>query len=520
MASPTSSTPAKGPDINDIKSPTSEVKKQDAAAALSGLFAGDEAAAEPQPEAATKREAEWDGGAGSDPKKARLDGPAPAAPAAGPTADDILAATAAQAASSTTAAPSLPDPAAKQGAIEIDSEAVDKALEIQEEAEAAAREAAAVAAAAGGGDWSMQNLYNATQAQAAVQAAAAASLPPAASLPVPPAGSSDADLKPAVGTLVHSPRGASAAAAAPLPFSTKSRKEKSLGVLCRNFMELFRDAPPNPGTQGPVIEICQIADHLGVKRRRVYDIVNILESIDVVCRVKKNTYRWHGKENLPHFFAELQRLGQDEAQAGRYSPARGMAQTCQKLIQIFLVSQRTEIVLNDAAEEVLGPVEESDEAGYQKAMKTKVRRMYDIANVLQAIGIVSKENIGSNSTDSRPSFRWVFEVPPGEMHRFRPGGTYVPPIVTQFERPAHVLATGGGGGEGTAAAHAVAAAGAGDDPEGAAAAAGAVGGVVLSEEMSLQAAAAAEAVINDLPPGVAAGMATAVEPAKNVEVRL
>ena len=350
-------------------------------------------------------------------------------------------------------------------------------------------------------------ILQATQAQAAAQAAAAAAgLPPAAGLPVPPSGPSDADLKPAVGTLIHSPPGpSSAGGAVPSNFSTKSRKEKSLGVLCRNFMELFRDAPPNPGTQGPVIEICQIADHLGVKRRRVYDIVNILESIDVVCRVKKNTYRWHGKENLPHFFAELQRLGQEEAQAGRYSPARGMAQTCQKLIQIFLVSQRTEIVLNDAAEEVLGPVEESDETGYQKAMKTKVRRMYDIANVLQAIGIVSKENIGSNSTDSRPSFRWVFEVAPGEMHRFRPGGTYVPPIVTQFERTSHALAAGGAAG--------------GDDPE-AAAAAGAVGGVVLSEEMSLQAAAAAEAVINDLPPGVAAGMATVAEPAKNVEVRL
>lgn len=47
MVSP-SSTPAKGPDINDVKSPTSEVKKQNAAAALSGLFAGDETAAEPQ----------------------------------------------------------------------------------------------------------------------------------------------------------------------------------------------------------------------------------------------------------------------------------------------------------------------------------------------------------------------------------------------------------------------------------------------------------------------------------------
>ena len=166
MVSPTSSTPAKGPG----RSPTSEVKKQNAAAALSGLFAGDEAAAEPQAsaffngpsrrkrhprsklnltlslqtgEAATaKREAGWDGAAGSDPKKARLDDPAAAA-------------------AELAAAPSLPDPAAaKPGAIEIDSEAVDKALEIQEEAEAAAREAAAAVAAAGDGDWSMQNLYN------------------------------------------------------------------------------------------------------------------------------------------------------------------------------------------------------------------------------------------------------------------------------------------------------------------------------------------------------------------------
>lgn len=150
---------------------------------------------------------------------------------------------------------------------------------------------------------------------------------------------------------------------APLPMSpqpTKSRKEKSLGVLCANFMDLFKNAPPNRDNNGTVIEICQISEHLGVKRRRIYDVINILEAIDIVCRVKKNTYRWHGKEGLPKWFADLQKSGIEEIQAKQAAiatgqdpnavpsgtaKAKGMAQTCQKLIQLFLVSGRVEIAL-------------------------------------------------------------------------------------------------------------------------------------------------------------------------------
>ena len=227
-----------------------------------------------------------------------------------------------------------------------------------------------------------------------------------------------------------------------VPAPTKSRKEKSLGVLCGQFMELFKDAPPNRDNNGTVIEIMQVADHLGVKRRRIYDVINILESIDIVCRVKENTYRWHGKDNLPRFFAELQRAGLEEqanrqavaaaaaaavaAQGGPEAPpaaalpakTKGMAQTCQRLVQIFLVSGRTDIGLNEAAEEVLGPLSPDEEANAQRAMKTKVRRMYDIANVLQAIGILRKENVGSTSLQNKPSFRWTFEVPPSEMAQY------------------------------------------------------------------------------------------------------
>jgi E2F/DP family winged-helix DNA-binding domain len=63
-----------------------------------------------------------------------------------------------------------------------------------------------------------------------------------------------------------------------------SRKEKSLGELCRRFLYAY-------GSEGKdVLLLDSCTRELGVERRRIYDIINILESFSVIRRRAKNEY--------------------------------------------------------------------------------------------------------------------------------------------------------------------------------------------------------------------------------------
>ncbi|XP_004301283.1 PREDICTED: E2F transcription factor-like E2FE isoform X2 [Fragaria vesca subsp. vesca] len=219
-----------------------------------------------------------------------------------------------------------------------------------------------------------------------------------------------------------------------------SRKQKSLGLLCSNFISLYdREGVTSVGLD-------DAASKLGVERRRIYDIVNVLESVGVLARKAKNQYSWKGfgaipdtlqelkeaglKENFNTFHGNFQgsddpkcSQGSDDEEGDESGPATGsqnenpganpkssanskndnrreksLALLTQNFVKLFVCSTVESISLDEAAKLLLGDVHNAS------IMRTKVRRIYDIANVLSSMNLIEK----THTADTRkPAYKWL-----------------------------------------------------------------------------------------------------------------
>ncbi|XP_006865875.1 PREDICTED: transcription factor E2F8 [Chrysochloris asiatica] len=238
--------------------------------------------------------------------------------------------------------------------------------------------------------------------------------------------------------------------------SQPSRKEKSLGLLCHKFLARYPNYP-NPAVNN---DICldEVAEELNVERRRIYDIVNVLESLHMVSRLAKNRYTWHGRHNLNKTLGALKSVGEENRYAEQimmikkkeyeqefdfiksYSiedhiiksntSQNGQADMCfvelpgvefragsvnsrkdkslrvmsQKFVMLFLVSTPQIVSLEIAAKILIGEdhVEDLDKSKF----KTKIRRLYDIANVLSSLDLIKKVHV-TEERGRKPAFKWT-----------------------------------------------------------------------------------------------------------------
>ncbi|NWV83273.1 E2F6 factor, partial [Dasyornis broadbenti] len=68
----------------------------------------------------------------------------------------------------------------------------------------------------------------------------------------------------------------------------RPRFDASLVLLTRRFMALLKKAPDG------VLDLNEVAKTLGVRKRRVYDITNVLDGIHLIQKRSKNLIQWIG----------------------------------------------------------------------------------------------------------------------------------------------------------------------------------------------------------------------------------
>lgn len=108
----------------------------------------------------------------------------------------------------------------------------------------------------------------------------------------------------------------------------QSRYDSSLGLLTKKFVQVLKASPGN------TLDLNRAASELGVQKRRIYDITNVLEGIGLIQKEGKNHVSWNNDPPVDLSRAEdvqMKRDAEDEAKSKPANPSQISSSTAAKV---------------------------------------------------------------------------------------------------------------------------------------------------------------------------------------------
>ncbi|KAI2665611.1 Transcription factor E2F7 [Labeo rohita] len=169
-----------------------------------------------------------------------------------------------------------------------------------------------------------------------------------------------------------------------------SRKQKSLGLLCQKFLALYPDYPET--SESINISLDEVATRLALPQT--------LQDLYQAGREQGYHLQMDQREGSSPYAAHHM---QNTHAASSRRKDKSLRIMSQKFVMLFLVS-KTQTVTLDTAAKIL--IEEGQDESSHSKYKTKVRRLYDIANVLTSLNLIQKLHVREEKS-RKPVFKWI-----------------------------------------------------------------------------------------------------------------
>ena len=185
--------------------------------------------------------------------------------------------------------------------------------------------------------------------------------------------------------------------AEPFDKPEKRRNGNSLKKICTKILRLYHKKEEQE------LFLNEFSVCLNIERRRIYDIVNILEALDIVVKQSKNLYIWKSIATFVKKLRILSAAGSNLAEQLKLFHFETKPMTSKKKMLTYLALRVLKLFYTTNSVLSFNEIMKICEEHYSQVQanmnlpisdefesKNRIRRLYDIINVFKALGLISK----------------------------------------------------------------------------------------------------------------------------------